>query len=504
MKKESLLSSASKIVFEKSRNGELTCSFDGIYLHSKYSPLTEGERFARNLQADFSPFCIFIIEPALSYCASFLKKRFPDALICAVRLCSSFTEYDSQWDKVFYFDNSSDSVSFSEVLFNFLGEEKLISSLTFDWTPSKQIFQEHNSQVWQEIKKAILKARDVIGTRAYFSKRWLKNSITFASYIKNTVVLSKTNQPVVITASGPSLKSSIPFLKKYRNSFFLIAVSSSFMPLLENEIIPDFVMSSDGGFWAKKHLNFPSQSDCDTIFALEAESAVPKNILETKKILPLIYEDGLEKDFLEAIECPYLISKRNGTVSGTALEFALSFTDKNVFLCGFDQEPASGFQHTQPNALETDNEKNDFRLKPKETRITCSRFNSEKSLEIYRSWFISNSQFFEKRVFRLSDNYKYSYQLGKITEINWDKFIELSKGNDSETTSLKEKQIDFSKEKRQKIIKEKLKNLSKTKKFIDEVFPMESILIKRELSESKKAQMCSELEKKIQNLIESI
>ena len=163
----------SQVNFEKSKSGLLTCSFQGKFLHSKYNPQAEGEKFAENLQADFSPLCVFIIEPALSYCATPLRKRFPSAALCAIRFLKDFSDYDKEWDKVFYLE-SGNSIPMSELLFENLGEEKLISSLAFDWNPTKQTFPQKNLESWSEIKKAILKARDVIATRAYFSKRWLK------------------------------------------------------------------------------------------------------------------------------------------------------------------------------------------------------------------------------------------------------------------------------------------------------------------------------------------
>ena len=170
--------SGSEIHFENGKNGQLTCSFQGKYLHSKYNPQNEGERFAQMLEADFSPLCVFIIEPALSYCLPALKMRFPQAEICAIRIRKEFKDYDSVWDHVFYFD--SGFLSLGECIFNSLCEEKLCSSLVFDWTATKQAFPDENIKIWAEIKNAILKARDVIGTRAFFSKRWLKNSLIFA------------------------------------------------------------------------------------------------------------------------------------------------------------------------------------------------------------------------------------------------------------------------------------------------------------------------------------
>ena len=491
----------SDFIFEESKAGELTCSFKGKYLHSKYNPKTEGERFAQSLEADFSPLCLFILEPALSYCASSLKVRFPQATVCAVRFRKEFSESDSEWDKVFYLCSD---LPLSEQLFLVLGEEKLCSSLVFDWSATKQAFPEENIKAWQEIKKAILKARDVIGTRAYFSKRWLKNSLVFAANIERPFILEKGNQPVIIAASGPSLKSSLPFLKENRASFFLIAVSSAFMPLVKNGILPDLVISSDGGFWAKYHLDFEGTSEC--FFALEAESAIPKRILTDGNVIPLVYDDGLEKDFLDAIACPYMISERNGTVAGTALTFAYNLTAGKVYLCGLDQAAAKGYQHTQPNALENGNAKKDYRLKNSETRMTSSRFSSEKTLEIYRNWFISNSAFFSDRVFRLSDNFAYDYPLGKIKEVNWNDFynnkLEVKKDRDLKKIQIKEEKIRTEKKERSKKLLERLRNISKSQNFINEVFPMESTLIRRELSEEKRRDLLERLREKTDSLLE--
>lgn len=486
-----------QIIFEKSRTGATTCSFQGKYLHSKYNPQNEGERFAETIQADFSPLCVFILEPALSYCAKPLKKRFPAALICAIRFTRAFSESDSLWDKVFYFD---EPLALSERLFNSLGEEKLISSLSFDWAPSKQAFSAPSVSAWNEIKKAILKARDVIATRSYFSKRWLKNSLIFSANIENPYIIGKGSSPVIVAASGPSLKSSLPFLKKFRESFFLIAVSSAYMPLSKNGIIPDLVISSDGGYWAKKHLEFSGSQE--TVFAIEAESAVPKNILRNKKVLPLSYEDGLETSFLNSCGCPYLLSERNGTVAGTALCFAHALTTGRIYLCGLDQAPSPSFQHTQPNALEAGNAVKDYRLKNTETRMTSSRFNSSGSLEVYRNWFISNSEFFSKRVSRLSDNFDFDFSLGKIRDINWEEYAENENtAKKTEKPSFIKKEISVKASERKNLLLEKLWELSDGQNFKNEVFPMDSIMIKREPDETKKEVLEESLKSKIQKLL---
>ncbi len=482
--------------FKDARNGAITCSYNGKFLHSAYNPQSEGEKFVQNLKADFLPSLIIIIEPALSYCAPFLRKKFPDTTLCAIHFSEDwkepFSKTDCQWDKVFYYSENS---NFAEKLLFYFGEEKLCSCLIFDWIASRNIFPQESDNIWQELKSAILKSRDIIGTRSYFSKRWLKNTLIFCANVKRCALIQKTKLPIVICASGPSLKSSISKIKQYRNSFFLIAVSSAYRPLIENDIRPDLIMSTDGGFWAKMHLSYPGQKKFKNngdFFALSTESAIPKNIFEENIILPLCYDDGIGNIFLKSCGIPYMKAIRNGTVSGTALEFAFSITSGNVYFCGLDLAPAQGFQHTQPNALEGNSEKSDFRTKNKESRLAASQFSSNGSLEIYRNWFITNSKKFSRRFFRLSDNFSFACPLGEINDIDWKEFEskELQNSNSGEKHSSNRsltKIVSVSEPEniRKDLLMEALKKNIDSSDFENEVFPMEAMLLRRELSEEK-------------------
>ncbi len=486
--------------FSSAKNGEATCSYGGKYLHSKYNPSAEAQKFVENITTDFEPLAVIVIEASISYCTRFLRERFKNAVLCTVRFSNDFKKYDENWDFVFYPQGNSNF--FQEDLFNALGEEKLCSALVVDWPASKNVFPQENAGIWLDIRQAILKARDVLVTRAYFSKRWLKNSLIFASRIKNPALLKKNNLSVVIAASGPSLKNSIPFLKKFRKSFFLIAVSSAYAPLHKNNIYADIVISTDGGYWAKKHLLLPGLCDSKTVFALGCESAIPKSIFETNKIIPICYEDGLEQYFMKAAGCPFMTGRRNGTVSGTALEFALELTSSNIYLCGLDQESAEGFQHTQPNSLELSNERLDNRLKTKETRCASSQFSSEKSLEIYRNWFSSRPKEIAGRVFRVSDNHKYNHTLGNIKDVNWSFFEKLMSKNEEKICI---ENVSFSqKADKKQILLEKLNDISSSDFFRNELFPLESLLIKREENPEKRKKLEIELEKKVSDFIKKM
>ena len=404
------------LVFKKAANNEATCIYNGTLLHSAYNPSKEAERFASSITNSFTPGAILVTGPALSYCAKYLRIIFPEATLCCIRFSNEFEKTNALWDKIFY----ADSVNLSEELYSFFGDEGLVSTQFISWQPGQKAFPKMYEKSWVAIKNAVIKSRNVLSTRTYFAKRWMKNTLRFFLFSKNIYSVKRTSKCIIVCASGPSLQNCIPYLKKYRDFFYLIAVSSALSPLLYNKIIPDLCISTDGGFWAKEHLNFCLKNNFDIPLALSAESAVFARVMNKNPILTLDYGDGPSHDFIMNIKIESVKAFRNGTVSGTAALLACSLTDKNVYITGLDLAPSDEFCHTQPNEIENFNSQFDFRLNTKETRITPSTFSST-ALDIYASWFKTTD--FNHPVYRLSDNYKYKNNLNNVKDVNWDFFV---------------------------------------------------------------------------------
>ena len=394
------------IILKNSRNGSLTCTKDSISLHSTFDPEKEAERFVSLIESSYIPSFIVITGPCLGYSAEFLKKRFPDSTTIAIQYSTDFEQYSKNWDYSFCITEQHKTDFITDRLFSIIGEEKLFSTLFISWKPSEKAWPDLAATLWKSFKDLLSKAEAVISTRNFFNKRWFLNTIRFYSSVKKICIPEKTDKPIIVTASGPSLFHALPFLKEHRDFYVLIAASSSILPLLENEIIPDFCITTDGGWWAKKHLEplirLYNKRGITIPIIVPPECAVPTELLSNEPIVPLSYSDFPDKLFFDATGIPFVEGERNGTVSGTAAVFALKMTTSNVFFCGLDLASSlKGFQHTQPNALEPISSLQDIRLKPTETRITASAFSGGSSLGIYRNWFSSRNESFYKRVFRI-------------------------------------------------------------------------------------------------------
>ncbi|MBR7064822.1 MAG: motility associated factor glycosyltransferase family protein, partial [Treponema sp.] len=284
-----------QINFTLAKNGSKTCKIENNFLHSFYNPEAEAKRFVQNIQSSFIPLAIGVTEPGVSYIAPFLKEKFPNTIIFAIRYTNQFSEYDKLWDKTF----SANDKNLSENIFYELGEETICATLFLSWKTSDAIFQNESEKTWSAIKSVILKSKDILFTREHFSKRWLINSINFCKHITNTCLFEKGTSPVVVTASGISLTKMIPFLKEHRKKFFLLALSSSIPVLAHNDITPDMCLSTDGGFYAKEHLHHLLTTYQNVPLALTPESACQKSILKNNLIIPLDYGDGFSSNILK-------------------------------------------------------------------------------------------------------------------------------------------------------------------------------------------------------------
>ena len=478
------------IRFFTAKSGLPTCAANGTNLHSSYDPEREAERFVDAMSPPFNPQYVLVTEPALSYCAQFFRKRFPAAVLVAVRYAPDFAEADKGWDIVF--DAAQSTLGLSDTLFDKLGEEGLCSALFASWQPSARAFPEKDAAVWREIKYAVDKGRDVLFTRSCFASRWIANAFFICRHIERARRIVKGSSPVVVAASGPSLKSALPYLARFRASYFLIAASSALSVLTAYGIIPDLCIATDGGFYAKAHLS-PLSRFPHIPLALAQEASCSGAILSACNIIPLSYGDGFAANLFAACGIPSMKIERNGTVSGSALDFARSITDGSVFLCGLDMAPASGLQHARPNALEEREAASYIKTYPNETKNSASRFASG-ALELYRKWFQSLPKTRVKNVYRFAHDYPFSNTLGAIADVDA-AFFEQSLSQQRILPRIADEALP-KKDAVQKAARDFLKLHAGSDAWLHEIFPAEYVSHQREPDAEKKEKQAETLAKK--------
>lgn len=400
------------IEYKDSKNGEKTFSLNSIFFHSSYNPLIESQRFVDNIQFEFKPSIIFVIEAGLGYALPLLKKKFPETKIVSINLIK-----DLERINISTYNYNFDNKFKNNILKNFT-EEELILSQMITFISAEKFFKEEIFNIWKVYKESLEHAKTILVTRQFFEKKWLLNSINFHKYWQNQVILSKKiNIPIIITASGPSLKNSLNIIRENQEKIFIIALSSSISTLIKNNINFDLAFTSDGGYWAGRHLKKLEKNNC--ILATSTEAFIQKNILKKNNILLLNYQDGISAKLIEKLKVTYTKAQRNGSVSGSALDFALENSNESpIYFCGLDLASNKGFQHINPNEIEIDSSIKDNRLKTSSTRLYKAEIN-DYSLNIYKEWFINKKV---KNCFRVIDNKYKKNNLNNIQDISYSNF----------------------------------------------------------------------------------
>lgn len=362
-----------------------------LKIHSKYNPQKEADRFAENING--SPLFIVITEPGEPYLALSLKKKFPEAKLIAIRYSDTeFLSTDGFWD--FVWRPHKGSLKF--FLINAIPDEYFPATVFLPWKPSENIWRETAESAWKEISETVKIVYSLINTRNHFGKRWCSNIFKNIIHAENNIVFHLDKiEDAFFTASGESLEQ---FLKtKNFKDFFILSASSALPVLTYNGINPELCISTDGGFWASEHLKNIKQG---TPLAFPLEAYIPSNALKNSKSVFLNYGSMIEKYFFHKLNIPFLKTKRNGTVSGTAAELLLDGIKGNIFIAGLDLEYSKGFSHARPNCILQNNFTRELKTNPISNILAHSSFDT-RSLNAYAAWFSNLTENKTRRIFRI-------------------------------------------------------------------------------------------------------
>ena len=181
-----------------------------------------------------------------------------------------------------------------------------------------------------------------INTITRFSKEWLANTIDNITYInKNKVYLLSDleskfiGQTALIAGAGPSLADNIENIKQNRNKFVIFSVNKSTSYLVQNGIIPDFVVCLDA---ANMDRTLSGSEELFNKINAIVDIRTDKNIM-TK---------GFHKIFVNFSETDFFIKKlakynsfmkfyeSGGTASTMAFVSAIKMGFSKIVLAGID------------------------------------------------------------------------------------------------------------------------------------------------------------------------
>lgn len=331
---------------EKTKSGDYTLKVNSIYIHSSYNPIRESQKSVEYfVQNNKTPNYIIVLGLGLGYHVVEICKRYPHSTILVAEKHARFTDMMTRNNinisifkrnvHIFY---TADK--FFDHLLNKASENDVKDLAIYEHKPSISLSPNFYSEIGKSISTAIKSKLRNIVTDLYFGRKWHNNILSNSQLLNKAISLSNYykayNCPVIVTASGPSLDKSIPTIKKLCDKVLIISPVQSLNILLYNEIVPDIIVSIDGGYYNRAYFNYINNNVLKHslwIFSLcvqnQKKVALNSSLTYINSGLPL------EQKLLQAVEkVPPILME--GSVTFSCIRLAQYITKGTIILSGFD------------------------------------------------------------------------------------------------------------------------------------------------------------------------
>ena len=180
----------------------------------------------------------------------------------------------------------------------------------------------------------------------YFAPIWSRNILYNMHFnrgysIKTYHNILKKEVPLLLVSAGASIDNYIDKIKELSKTHFTIVLSHAFNTLINNNIKPDAVVSTDGGFYSSIHImNLTREENKDTkIFTTHSAYPFPLTDIEDERIFYFSHDESLEKILYntdDSNENNNIYFYMEGSVIMPALRIAYMLNPKYILLAGCD------------------------------------------------------------------------------------------------------------------------------------------------------------------------
>ena len=226
----------------------------------------------------------------------------------------------------------------------------------------------------------------------YFAPIWSRNILYNMHFnvgysIKTYHNILKKEIPVLLISAGASIDNYIDKIRELSKTHFTMVLSHAFNTLINNDIKPDAVVSTDGGFYSSIHIMNLLKEENKNIKIFTTHSAYPFPLtnIEDERIFYFSHDESLEKilyNIDDSNENNNIYFCMEGSVIMPALRIAYMLNPKYILLAGCDFCHLDDKSHSlYSNAIAIDLIKSN-KLKTFET-LKYKRLNDNQKIECY-------------------------------------------------------------------------------------------------------------------------
>ena len=380
-------------------------------LHSRYNPQAEAARYIEALNLDSSIKCFLLIEPGLGYLIPVLQRRYSGSKIIVLHAAEGFPACEDMSVLVPTWQPGG-ALSVQEFLEREIPDIDAARIRIIEWRPSQLVFGEEYVKLLSLAVECIKRTDAGYRTMSAFGRKWVKNFFRNLGFLRQAVLYRVMDVPVIVVGAGPGLETALPNIRQMRDSAFILAASSAVLALGHGGVIPDMVISTDGGCWALSHMYqcFRTTGLCGRTGAFRLAASLGAALPSQSGDMPLlILNDGSlwQNIVLKELGLPSVIIPQRGTVTASALELALILSTGGIFLAGMDLALRDIRIHARPYGFDHLFFGLSSRLLPvySQSFIRSGCIQKGGSHDIYAAWFKNQLTLWPKRIFSLGGNH---------------------------------------------------------------------------------------------------
>lgn len=336
-----------EIIYLQTKNEKPNAKVNGYFLHSNYNPEAEADKYIDNNYKE--GYLNILFGYGLGYITNAIAKKYGNIDILVYDPLFSSLNIENK-DKIEgIFSDLQDFCKRSEdYIADFDRKVNILLSPNYD-----KIFDREYKEFLDFIRH--IQIEDIVNenTIRFFGDLWQGNYIMNLHYVCKDQSLkelyNKYDCPVILASGGPSLTKQLPLLKKMKDKCLIISAGSTINSLLAADIIPDYVVTMDGGESNYLHFKNIKNYDFDLIYGLGNAWKIERDFKGNRYSFCFYGEDSIQKRIKEGLGKDLPMLSTGGTVAITALEVASKISTGPIAIIGQDLAYTNNKSHAENN-----------------------------------------------------------------------------------------------------------------------------------------------------------
>ena len=328
------------------KNNLISISYKNKALTSLYAPIEEAKRlieqYIKNDNIDYT--AIFLSIASFYHIDYFLSLNEKNKAVIIEKdielLKLILSNIDIKYaERIIILSEENDASLFFN---NFIREDNVKKLVVIRHIRASNISEENKNyydNITIQLSNIIKERLMSLTSNYYFAPIWARNIIynMHSNYSYNYSIESFKNYlnketPLLLVSAGSSIDNYIEKIKELSESHFVLAVSHSLNTLLNNNIKPNAVVSTDGGFYSLIHIL--SLFKEESILLFTTHTSYPINSIKKERKFFFSHNESLEKILYNTKDNIYF--PMEGSVIMPALRIAEFLNPKYILLAGCD------------------------------------------------------------------------------------------------------------------------------------------------------------------------